>query len=49
MTAGVETLVEAGYGPENAFFVFLQARESIVELLDDSGSTGMRHSISITE
>jgi ketol-acid reductoisomerase len=46
--AGFETLVEAGYQPEAAYFECLHETKLIVDLLYEGGLTYMRHSISDT-
>ncbi|MBE0428906.1 MAG: ketol-acid reductoisomerase [Thermoleophilia bacterium] len=46
--AGFETLVEAGYQPEIAYFECLHELKLIVDLMYEKGITGMRHSISDT-
>ncbi|MBE0467465.1 MAG: ketol-acid reductoisomerase [Candidatus Desulforudis sp.] len=46
--AGFETLVEAGYSPEIAYFECLHELKLIVDLINEGGLTGMRHSISNT-
>jgi ketol-acid reductoisomerase len=46
--AGFETLVEAGYQPEIAYFECLHELKLIVDLLYEGGLTWMRHSISDT-
>ena len=48
MQAGFETLVEAGYDPRNAYFECVHEMKLIVDLLYQSGSAGMRYSISNT-
>jgi ketol-acid reductoisomerase len=48
VTAGFETLVEAGYQPEIAYFECLHELKLIVDLMYESGMQGMRHSISNT-
>ncbi len=45
---GFETLVEAGYQPEIAYFECLNELKLIVDLMYESGISGMRHSISDT-
>lgn len=45
---GFETLVEAGYQPEIAYFECLNELKLIVDLLYEGGITWMRHSISDT-
>lgn len=46
--AGFETLVEAGYAPEIAYFEVLHELKLIVDLLYEGGLDGMRYSISDT-
>ena len=46
--AGFETLVEAGYQPEMAYFECLNELKLIVDLMVESGISGMRFSISET-
>jgi len=46
--AGFETLVEAGYQPEIAYFECLHELKLIVDLIYESGLAGMRYSISDT-
>ncbi len=48
MKAGFETLVEAGYAPENAYFECIHEMKLIVDLIYESGFAGMRYSISNT-
>jgi ketol-acid reductoisomerase len=48
VTAGFETLVEAGYQPESAYFVCLHELKLIVDLMYEQGIAGMRYSISDT-
>ena len=48
MKAGFETLVEAGYAPENAYFECIHEMKLIVDLIYESGFKGMRYSISNT-
>lgn len=48
ITAGYETLVEAGYPPEMAYFECLHEVKLIVDLIFESGFAGMRYSISNT-
>jgi ketol-acid reductoisomerase len=45
---GFETLVEAGYQPEIAYFECLHELKLIVDLMYEKGLSGMRHSISDT-
>ena len=46
--AGFETLVEAGYAPEMAYFECLNELKLIVDLMYEGGMTEMRYSISNT-
>ena len=46
--AGFETLVEAGYAPEMAYFECLHEVKLIVDLIYEGGFAKMRHSISDT-
>ena len=46
--AGFETLVEAGYAPEMAYFECLHELKLIVDLMIESGVAGMRFSVSET-
>ena len=46
--AGFETLVEAGYQPESAYFECLHELKLIVDLMYEQGIAGMRYSISTT-
>lgn len=48
MKAGFETLVEAGYEPESAYFECIHEMKLIVDLIYQSGFEGMRYSISNT-
>ena len=48
MTAGFETLVEAGYAPENAYFECIHEMKLIVDLIYTGGFKMMRYSISDT-
>ncbi len=48
MHAGFETLVEAGYDPRNAYFECVHEMKLIVDLIYQSGFSGMRYSISNT-
>ena len=48
MKLGFETLVEAGYEPENAYFECIHEMKLIVDLIYQSGFEGMRYSISNT-
>ena len=45
---GFETLVEAGYQPEMAYFECLHEVKLIVDLMYEEGIAGMRYSISDT-
>jgi ketol-acid reductoisomerase len=45
---GFETLIEAGYAPEIAYFECLHELKLIVDLMYEKGITGMRYSISNT-
>ncbi|MDQ2649851.1 MAG: ketol-acid reductoisomerase, partial [Actinomycetota bacterium] len=45
---GFETLVEAGYQPESAYFECLHELKLIVDLMYEQGIAGMRYSISDT-
>jgi len=45
---GYETLVEAGYAPEMAYFECLHELKLIVDLMNEAGISGMRFSISET-
>lgn len=47
-TAGYETLVEAGYQPEMAYFECLHELKLIVDLMNEAGISGMRFSVSET-
>ena len=44
--AGVETLVEAGYAPEMAYFECLHQLKLIVDLIHEGGIANMNYSIS---
>ena len=44
--AGFETLVEAGYAPEMAYFECLHELKLIVDLIYEGGIANMRYSIS---
>ena len=44
--AGFETLVEAGYAPENAYFECMHEMKLIVDLMYQGGMAAMRYSIS---
>ncbi|MEA2298944.1 MAG: ketol-acid reductoisomerase, partial [Solirubrobacteraceae bacterium] len=46
--AGFETLVEAGYDPQMAYFECLHELKLIVDLMYEKGLAGMRYSISNT-
>ena len=46
--AGFETLVDAGYQPESAYFECLHELKLIVDLMYEKGLQGMRYSISNT-
>ncbi len=48
MKAGFETLVEAGYKPENAYFECIHEMKLIVDLIFEKGFSFMRYSISDT-
>ncbi|MEI6453091.1 MAG: ketol-acid reductoisomerase [Actinomycetes bacterium] len=48
VTAGFETLVNAGYQPESAYFECLHELKLIVDLMYEQGIAGMRFSISDT-
>ncbi len=48
MKAGFETLVEAGYAPENAYFECIHEMKLIVDLIYQGGFSMMRYSISDT-
>ncbi len=48
IVAGYETLVEAGYAPEMAYFECLHEVKLIVDLLYEGGMANMRYSISNT-
>ncbi|WP_040196303.1 ketol-acid reductoisomerase [Candidatus Soleaferrea massiliensis] len=48
MQAGFETLVEAGYAPENAYFECIHEMKLIVDLIYQGGFSKMRYSISDT-
>ena len=49
MEAGFNTLVEAGYKPENAYFECIHEMKLIVDLIFNAGFEGMRYSISDRE
>jgi ketol-acid reductoisomerase len=46
--AGFETLVDAGYQPENAYYECLHELKLIIDLMYEDGISGMRYSISET-
>ncbi|HLF86995.1 MAG TPA: ketol-acid reductoisomerase [Nitrospiria bacterium] len=48
ITAGYETLVEAGYSPEMAYFECLHEVKLIVDLIYEGGISNMRYSVSNT-
>lgn len=48
MKAGFDTLVEAGYDPENAYYECMHEMKLIVDLVFQGGLTTMRYSISDT-
>lgn len=48
MRAGFETLVEAGYSPESAYFECVHEMKLIVDMVIEGGFTSMRNSISNT-
>ncbi|OPJ60385.1 ketol-acid reductoisomerase [Clostridium oryzae] len=48
MKAGFETLVEAGYEPESAYFECMHEMKLIVDLINQGGLSMMRYSISDT-
>jgi ketol-acid reductoisomerase len=48
MKAGFDTLVEAGYQPENAYFECVHEMKLIIDLVAQGGFSFMRHSISDT-
>jgi ketol-acid reductoisomerase len=48
MQAGYETLVEAGYAPEMAYFETIHEVKLIVDLIYEDGITNMRYSVSNT-
>ncbi|MDR1913073.1 MAG: ketol-acid reductoisomerase [Clostridiales bacterium] len=48
MKAGFETLVEAGYQPESAYFECLHEMKLIVDMVNQGGLSYMRYSISDT-
>lgn len=48
MKAGFDTLVEAGYAPEMAYFECVHEMKLIVDLINSGGFAGMRYSVSDT-
>lgn len=48
MQAGYETLIEAGYDSRNAYFECIHEMKLIVDLIYQSGFSGMRYSVSNT-
>jgi ketol-acid reductoisomerase len=48
MKAGFDTLVEAGYAPEIAYFECLHEMKLIIDLINEGGLAGMRYSVSNT-
>jgi ketol-acid reductoisomerase len=48
MTAGYETLIEAGYAPEMAYFETIHEVKLIVDLIYEGGIADMRYSVSNT-
>ena len=48
MKMGFETLVEAGYAPENAYFECIHAMKLIIDLINKGGVAMMNYSISDT-
>jgi ketol-acid reductoisomerase len=48
MRAGYETLVEAGYSPEMAYFETIHEVKLIVDLIYEGGIANMRYSVSNT-
>src|SRR5581483_2919770 len=46
--AGFETLVDAGYNPQMAYFECLHELKLIVDLMYEKGISGMRYSVSNT-
>ena len=48
MQAGFDTLVEAGYAPEMAYFECIHEMKLIVDLINSGGFAMMRYSISDT-
>mgnify|MGYP003055406865 FL=1 len=48
MKCGFETLVEAGYEPENAYFECIHEMKLIIDLINKGGVAAMNYSISDT-
>lgn len=48
IAAGFETLIEAGYQPESAYFECMHEMKLIVDLMYEGGMAGMRYSVSDT-
>ena len=48
MKVGFETLVEAGYSPESAYFECVHEMKLIVDMINQGGFSYMRYSISDT-
>jgi ketol-acid reductoisomerase len=48
MTAGYETLIEAGYAPEMAYFECIHELKLIIDLIYEGGISNMRYSVSNT-
>ena len=48
MQCGFETLVEAGYAPENAYFECIHEMKLIIDLINKGGVAAMNYSISDT-
>jgi ketol-acid reductoisomerase len=48
MQCGFETLCEAGYAPENAYFECMHEMKLIIDLVNKAGVAGMNYSISDT-
>ncbi len=48
MKAGFDTLVEAGYSPESAYFECIHEMKLIIDLINEGGFSYMRYSISDT-
>lgn len=48
MRCGFETLVEAGYEPENAYFECIHEMKLIIDLINKGGVAAMNYSISDT-